>query len=137
MPAPCHLGGMPAQSCTQKIYGKWTFLVSDGVLCASNQQAKAAMTTFNTLIDRVAADEGYLFDTLELAGQQDDFTGRLLQLLQDSKPARAAAAAAGAKEVVLGVHRSDFMLDAPSGGFLQVRFPASTAVVAAVECCHF
>ncbi|WIA42733.1 hypothetical protein OEZ86_008676 [Tetradesmus obliquus] len=85
------------------------------------QQAKAAMTTFNTLIDRVAADEAYLFDTLALAGQQDDFTGRLLQLLQDSKPARAAAAAAGAKEVVLGVHRSDYMLDAPSGGFLQVE----------------
>lgn len=78
------------------------------------------MTNFNTLIDRVAADEAYLCETLTLAGQQDDFTGRLLQLLQDSKPARAAAAAAGAKEVVLGVHRSDYMLDAPSGGFLQV-----------------
>jgi glutathione synthase len=78
------------------------------------------MTTFNTLIHRVAADEAYLCETLSLAGQQDAFTGRLLQLLQHSTPARAAAAAAGAKEVVLGVHRSDYMLDAPSGGFLQV-----------------
>jgi glutathione synthase len=83
-------------------------------------QAKAAMTTFNTLIDRVAADEQYLCETLSLAGQQDEFTGRLLQLLNDSRPARDAAAAAGEKEVVLGVHRSDYMLDAPSGSFLQV-----------------
>lgn len=78
------------------------------------------MAAFNTLIDRVAADEAYLTATLTKAAEQDPFTGRLLALLHDSAPARAAAAAAGAQEVVLGVHRSDYMLDAPSGGFLQV-----------------
>jgi glutathione synthase len=46
-------------------------------------------------------------------------TGRLLGLLHDSAAARSATAAAGL-EVVLGVHRSDYMLDEPSGGFLQV-----------------
>eukprot|EP00879_Flechtneria_rotunda_P024650 GHRR01026150.1.p1 GENE.GHRR01026150.1~~GHRR01026150.1.p1 ORF type:complete len:190 (+),score=57.37 GHRR01026150.1:148-717(+) len=86
------------------------------------QQAKDAMTAFNFLVDRVAADEAYLTITLSLAAKQDPFTGRLLQLLQQTAAARAAAAAAGVQEIVLGVHRSDYMLDAPSGGFLQVRY---------------
>jgi hypothetical protein len=47
----------------------------------------------------------------------DDFTARLLKLLRDSRPARQRWVG---REVVLGVHRSDYMLDAPSGGFLQV-----------------
>jgi hypothetical protein len=47
----------------------------------------------------------------------DEFTRRLLRLLRDSRAARRRLAG---REVVLGVHRSDYMLDAPSGGFLQV-----------------
>jgi hypothetical protein len=87
-----------------------------------NAQAKVAMTIFNTLIDNVAADETYLEQTLQKAAQHDDFTGRLLKLMEASAPARAAAAAPdGVPEVVLGVHRSDYMLDAPTGGFLQVE----------------
>lgn len=42
------------------------------VLC---RQAKAAMQAFNVLIDRVAADEAYLTDTLTKAAKQDPFTG--------------------------------------------------------------
>lgn len=49
-------------------------------------QAKAAMTVFNTLIDRVAADEAYLAATLANAAQQDEFTARLLALMQGSGP---------------------------------------------------
>lgn len=78
------------------------------------------MTVFNTLIDRVAADESYLTVTLSRAAQQDPFTGKLLQLMHNTAPIRQAAKTAGVQEVVLGVHRSDYMLDAPSGGFLQV-----------------
>ncbi len=53
--------------------------------------------------------------------RQDAFIGRLLALLRDTRPVRAAQAAAGRPELSLGVHRSDYMLDAPSQGFLQVR----------------
>lgn len=85
-------------------------------------QAKAAMTAFNILIDKVAADETYLKQTLQKAAQHDDFTARLLALMGASAAARAEAAVpGGVPEVVLGVHRSDYMLDAPSGGFLQVN----------------
>jgi hypothetical protein len=82
-------------------------------------QAKAAMPLFNQLVDAVAADEAYLTTTLAPAAAQDSFTARLLRLLADSAPGRAQLAAGG-RQVVLGVHRSDYMLDAPSGGFLQV-----------------
>lgn len=52
------------------------------------------------------------------AAAHDAFTARLLRLLRDSRPARSRWAGAAP---VLGVHRSDYMLDAPSGGFLQAR----------------
>jgi len=81
-------------------------------------QAKAVMPLFNRVIDAVAADEEYLEATLAPAAKFDDFTARLLQLLRDSRPARAARAD---RELVLGIHRSDYMLDAPSGKFLQVE----------------
>lgn len=89
-------------------------------VCGLLAQAKAAMPLFNQLVDAVAADEAYLAATLAPAAAQDDFTARLLRLLVDSAPRRAELAAAG-RAVVLGVHRSDYMLDAPSGGFLQVE----------------
>ncbi len=78
------------------------------------------MPLFNSLVDAVAADEAYLQRVLGAAAQHDAFTARLLALLDSSRAARAAVRSAG-REVVLGVHRSDYMLDAPSGKFLQVR----------------
>ena len=50
--------------------------------------------------------------------RSDAFTGRLLSMLASTRAARQALAGG---ELVLGVNRSDYMLDAPSGGFLQVR----------------
>ncbi|GBF95516.1 glutathione synthetase [Raphidocelis subcapitata] len=84
------------------------------------EQAVGCMQLFSGLVDAVARDEDYLEQTLAQAAAFDDFTARLLSLLRDSRPARRAAAAAG-REVVLGIHRSDYMLDGPSGGFLQVE----------------
>ncbi len=72
---------------------------------------------FNSLVDAVAGDETWLEETLALAATHDDFTGRLLGLLQSTREARGRWAGS---RPVLGVHRSDYMLDAPSGGFLQV-----------------
>lgn len=51
----------------------------------------------------------------------DTFTARLLGILRSSRTRRAELAAMGRPEVSLGIHRSDYMLDAPSQGFLQVR----------------
>ncbi len=41
---------------------------------------------------------------------------RLLDLLRETRAARAAT-----RQLALGVHRSDYMLDTPSQGFLQAR----------------
>lgn len=80
-------------------------------------QAKQAATAFNSLVDAVAADEQYLEATLEAASQHDDFTARLLWVLRESRPQRQARSGS---EIELGIHRSDYMLDQPSGRFLQV-----------------
>ncbi|KAJ9512241.1 hypothetical protein QJQ45_012796 [Haematococcus lacustris] len=85
------------------------------------KQAKAVQPLFNVLVDAVAQDEGYLEQVLSAAARHDDFTGRLLSLLRDSRPARQALAAAGRPAPSLGLHRSDYMLDAPSAAFLQVE----------------
>ncbi|GFR52731.1 hypothetical protein Agub_g15268 [Astrephomene gubernaculifera] len=82
--------------------------------------AQQVMPLFNSLIDAVASDEAYLETVLRPAAQHDAFTARLLRVLCASRGRRAALRAAG-REVVLGVHRSDYMLDQPSGTFLQVE----------------
>ncbi|GIL90454.1 hypothetical protein Vretifemale_18104 [Volvox reticuliferus] len=82
--------------------------------------AQQVMPLLNRLVDAVADDEGYLESTLGPAALYDTFTGRLLKTLQTTRSARSALRAAG-KEVVLGIHRSDYMLDEPSGKFLQVE----------------
>ncbi|KXZ48946.1 hypothetical protein GPECTOR_24g236 [Gonium pectorale] len=82
--------------------------------------AQKVQPLFNSLVDAVAADEAYLEAVLRPAAAHDAFTARLLALLAASRPARRGLAAAG-REVALGVHRSDYMLDAPSGKFLQVE----------------
>ncbi len=79
------------------------------------------MQEFNTLIDLVAADEAYLARVLAPAAASDAFTAALLRVLEESAEERASARAAGVPDIMLGVHRSDYMLDEPSGGFLQVQ----------------
>ncbi|GLC35901.1 hypothetical protein PLESTF_001238000 [Pleodorina starrii] len=84
------------------------------------QLAQQVMPLFNQLVDAVAADEPYLESTLRPAAAHDAFTGRLLGTLAATRDARATLRAAR-REVVLGIHRSDYMLDEPSGKFLQVE----------------
>lgn len=76
------------------------------------------MTAFNELVDAVASDEAYLQNTLAAAAQHDDFTAKLLGVLTETAAARQQCKS---QKVVLGIHRSDYMLDAPSGTFLQVE----------------
>ncbi|EFJ43050.1 hypothetical protein VOLCADRAFT_76898 [Volvox carteri f. nagariensis] len=82
--------------------------------------AQQVMPLFNRLVDAVAADEDYLEGTLRHAAQYDGFTGRLLAVLHATRSTRDEMRVAG-RNVVLGIHRSDYMLDQPSGKFLQVE----------------
>lgn len=70
------------------------------------------MTLFSTLVDRISLDEDYLEQTLAVAASGDDFTAKLLEVFRRTRPERQANKE---QEVVLGIHRSDYMLDAPSG----------------------
>jgi glutathione synthetase len=79
-------------------------------------QAKSVMKLFNLLVDRVALDEQYLEKTLAKAAQYDEFTARLLAVLTSTRIARSTT-----PQISLGINRSDYMLDVPSGGFLQVE----------------
>eukprot|EP00798_Chlamydomonas_sp_ICE-L_P025589 gene25589-11242_t len=83
-------------------------------------QAKRLMPLLNTLVDRVAADEAYLETTLYQAAKYDEFTARLLGILKSTREVRMKQREQG-RNVTLGIHRSDYMLDAPSGKFLQVE----------------
>lgn len=71
---------------------------------------------FATLVQTISEDSLYLNDTLKLAAQYDAFTGKLLTLYNET----AAARAQFGSPINLGLHRSDYMLDGPSGKLLQV-----------------
>lgn len=76
-------------------------------------RARAAMRSFNLMIDAVSRDSEYLRAALEAAGQEDEFTGQLMKLSEELPPL--------AVERVLAINRSDYMLDSPSGRMLQVE----------------
>lgn len=78
-------------------------------------QAWAVMPTLNLLVDAVSRDEEFLQSTLKLASKYDEFTANLLRTFDATKQERQSRT-----EVSVGVHRSDYMLDEPSGRVLQV-----------------
>lgn len=78
-------------------------------------QAWAVMPTLNLLVDAVSRDEDFLQSTLKLTTKHDEFTANLLKTFDATKKERHSRT-----EVSVGVHRSDYMLDEPSGRVLQV-----------------
>ena len=82
-------------------------------------QAEALAPLFNRLVDAVSRDAAWLHGTLAGVRASDAFTARLLALHAEEGARAAAAAAAGAAcplqhPLRLGLHRSDYMLTAPS-----------------------
>ena len=75
------------------------------------------MPTLKLLVDAVSRDTAFLKTVLATAAHYDDFTAKLLEL-SDSTAAETKNRRTA--EVVIGVHRSDYMLDEPSGRLLQV-----------------
>ncbi|KAK9837801.1 hypothetical protein WJX74_005284 [Apatococcus lobatus] len=85
---------------------------------ASYVKAQAAMPIFNLLIDRISRDSAYLQQTLAPAAEFDDFTANLLRIHQETLSLRETRAD---KQLTLGLHRSDYMLDELSNTLLQVE----------------
>ena len=72
------------------------------------------MPLMNRLYDAVSRDSEFLMSTLRPAAEFDDFTAHLLKIYDEVKDCQNG-------DVTLGIHRSDYMFDEPSGRLLQVR----------------
>uniref|UniRef100_A0A7S1RY77 Glutathione synthetase n=1 Tax=Alexandrium catenella TaxID=2925 RepID=A0A7S1RY77_ALECA len=75
---------------------------------------------WNKLVDAVARDVDWLHSTLELTTKSDPFTKRLVDISKTLHKDKLR------QEMMLGIHRSDYMLHEPEGGaerphFLQVE----------------
>ena len=85
-------------------------------------QAVAVMPLMNELYDAVSCDAEFLTSTLQSAAEFDDFTAKLLEIHSEVQQKQMGG------NLSLGIHRSDYMLDEPSGRLLQVITKDSSAV---------
>lgn len=81
-------------------------------------KAKSLTPLFNRLLDRISRDYDWLVSTLLRTASSDEFTGRLMEILQTT-------AREGIRQAIsLGIIRSDYMLHSVSGddrSLLQVE----------------
>lgn len=91
-------------------------------------QACELTPIFNELVDRVSLDGKFLQDSLSRTKNVDAFTGRLLdihsKMLEVDKE----------EEVRLGLHRSDYMLDAQSNDLLQIELNTISCSFPGLSC---
>jgi hypothetical protein len=80
------------------------------------QRVQTMMPHLSNLVHVVSKDMNYLSNTLKTAAQYDSFTKSLMSVLSRTEEARSRHAS----PITLGLHRSDYMLDEPSGMLLQV-----------------
>ena len=83
---------------------------------AEFKRVQAMMPHLSALVHAVSTDLAYLNITLRSAAQFDSFTKSLMDVHSKTADAREKAAS----PISLGLHRSDYMLDEPSGDLLQV-----------------
>lgn len=78
-------------------------------------QALEVQTHYNTLVDRISQDSDFLREALESTIAVDDFTARLFkihqQILKEGK----------SQSIVLGLNRSDYMLDQKADGSSSLK----------------
>lgn len=77
-------------------------------------QACDVMPILNEMVHSVSKDEEFLKTTLAQASEYDEFTANLLRTYNKTKTMRD-----NRTEISVGVHRSDYMFDEPSGRLLQ------------------
>uniref|UniRef100_A0AAQ4QMT6 Glutathione synthetase n=1 Tax=Gasterosteus aculeatus aculeatus TaxID=481459 RepID=A0AAQ4QMT6_GASAC len=78
-------------------------------------QALAVQTHYNTLVDRISQDPDFLQEALASTIEVDDFTARLFRIHQQIlKEGRA-------QSIVLGLNRSDYMLDQAKDGSVSLK----------------
>ncbi|ONK55365.1 uncharacterized protein A4U43_UnF4260 [Asparagus officinalis] len=92
------------------------------------RQACELAPIFNELVDRVSLDGKFLQDSLSRTKKVDAFTGRLLdihsEMLQINKK----------EDIRLGLHRSDYMLDAETNLLLQIELNTISSSFSGLSC---
>lgn len=78
-------------------------------------QALAVQTHFNRLVDRVSQDPAFLEETLASTIKVDDFTARLFSIYREVRRESQL------QTVVLGLNRSDYMLDQSPDGRTSLK----------------
>lgn len=96
----------------------------------SCEHVQQSMPLFSYLVDQLSQDTEYLQRTLRPAAQHDSFTAKLLSILSESQ----GGSKRSGLDIALGLHRSDYMLDEPTGTLLQVQ--AATFVLFALLSAH-
>ncbi|KAJ2777980.1 Glutathione synthetase [Coemansia interrupta] len=74
------------------------------------EKVVALQPALNTLFDRISQDHEFLSATLESLGTSDEFTARVYDMYLKQR------ALGIRKPGVIGIHRSDYLIDAPEGG---------------------
>ncbi|XP_058077864.1 glutathione synthetase, chloroplastic isoform X1 [Magnolia sinica] len=92
------------------------------------RQACELAPIFNELVDRVSLDGEFLQDSLSRTKKVDAFTSRLLdihsKMLEINKK----------EEIRLGLHRSDYMLDAQTKDLLQIELNTISSSFPGLSC---
>mmetsp|Transcript_15160 Transcript_15160/g.18386 ORF Transcript_15160/g.18386 Transcript_15160/m.18386 type:complete len:489 (+) Transcript_15160:153-1619(+) len=78
------------------------------------EKAISLSQSYNKLVDKVARDETWLLKTLEKVSHGDEFTNKLIELCKEVIQRGVS------QEFYLGIHRSDYMLNAPENAQKQL-----------------
>ncbi|XRB01472.1 glutathione synthetase [Pycnococcus provasolii] len=105
----------PPEQCTPAP----TTLVPAAFPRASYERAVQLAPAMTRLADATCVDPAWLEQALAAAARADVFTDALIRVRSAAEPTRAAAAGGGG--LTLGVYRSDYMVDEPTGRLLQVE----------------
>ncbi|XP_021742456.1 glutathione synthetase, chloroplastic-like [Chenopodium quinoa] len=92
------------------------------------KQACELAPIFNELFDRVSLDAKFLQDSLSRTRKVDEFTSRLLDIHSKMIDINKI------EEIRLGLHRSDYMLDAQTKSLLQIEFNTISSSFAGLMC---
>ncbi|CAN6482624.1 unnamed protein product [Victoria cruziana] len=92
------------------------------------RQACDLAPIFNELVDRVSLDGAFLQQSLSRTKKVDAFTSRLLDIHSKMLESNRE------EEIRLGLHRSDYMLDAETKELLQVELNTISSSFAGLSC---
>ncbi|KAJ3586332.1 hypothetical protein NHX12_012732 [Muraenolepis orangiensis] len=93
------------------------------------EQALAVQTHYNLLVDLVSQDTQFLEEALASTAESDVFTGRLLDIYrQTTKEGRS-------QSIVLGLNRSDYMLDQREGAPAALKQIEINTIAASFDMC--